>query len=132
MSALRVRDARPEDGGAILAVTLAAYQQYAAALAPAHWDAYRRNIVDTLDRVAPAQQLVAEEDGRIVGAVLLFPAGTPASDLEDAPAPTSWPEVRLLAVAPDARGRGVGAVIMRACIGRAQAAGASAVTLHTD
>jgi len=32
-----IRDARPIDRGAILAVTLAAYEQYAAALTPPLW-----------------------------------------------------------------------------------------------
>ncbi len=43
----------------------------------------------------------------------------------------TWPEVRLLAVAPSARGRGVGAALMNECIHRARSAGATALTLHT-
>ena len=126
MSGAIVRDARPEDRAAIEAVTLSAYQQYATAL-PAVWDAYRRNIVATLADFAPADQLVAEEDGRIVGAVLLYPGAAMAAG---APA-RQWPEVRLLAVAPDARGRGIAAELMQACAARARRSGASALALHT-
>ncbi len=131
MSAVSVRDARPEDREAVQAVTIAAYQQYAASMTAAHWEAYRRNIVDTLDRVAPAEQLVANEGGRIVGAALLYPAGTVFGVSGRAASTTPWPEVRLLAVAPEARGRGVGALIMDACIRRARDQGAAAITLHT-
>ena len=39
--------------------------------------------------------------------------------------------MRLLAVAPAARGRGVGAALMRECIRRARANGATVLSLHT-
>ena len=71
MSALAIRDARPADVPAIESVTLAAYQQYATQLPPPFWEAYRANITGTLADVTPAAQLVAEREGRIVGAVLL-------------------------------------------------------------
>ncbi len=131
MSALAIRDARPADVPAIESVTLAAYQQYATQLPPPFWEAYRANITGTLADVTPAAQLVAEREGRIVGAVLLYPAGAafPARDGDGAS--TRWPEVRLLAVDPAERGHGVGEELMQACIHRARAAGADALTLHT-
>jgi GNAT superfamily N-acetyltransferase len=43
----------------------------------------------------------------------------------------AYPEVRLLAVAPAARGRGVGRRLMDECIRRARLSGAKALTLHT-
>lgn len=129
MSALAIRDARPADGPAIEAVTLAAYGQYAAELPPPYWEAYRANILGTLADVTPAAQLVAERDGRIMGAVLLYPAGA-AFPRHDGVI-VKWPEVRLLAVEPAARGQGVGDALMHACIRRARASGAEALTLHT-
>jgi predicted N-acetyltransferase YhbS len=129
MSALAIRDARPADAPAIEAVTLAAYGQYAAELPPSYWQAYRANILGTLADVTPAAQLVAERDGRLLGAVLLYPTG--AFPRDGAGAIVKWPEVRLLAVEPVARGQGVGDALMQACIRRARAAGAEALTLHT-
>jgi predicted N-acetyltransferase YhbS len=80
--------------------------------------------------VGPAEQIVAERAGAIVGAVLLLPAGIqtgpPGSTFS-----LKWPEVRLLAVVPVARGHGVGAALTRECVLRARRAGASAITLHT-
>ena len=66
-----IRDARPSDRGAILAATLAAYEQYAAALPPPLWAMYRQSIQATLADVRPAAQIVAEEDGALIGTVLL-------------------------------------------------------------
>jgi ribosomal protein S18 acetylase RimI-like enzyme len=124
-----IRDARAGEREAVLAVTLAAFQEYATAM-PDLWPPYRDNIIATLDDPSPAQQLVAEEAGRILGAVLLYPPGTLPARAGD-PAPAAWPEVRLLAVPPEARGRGTGAALMRECMRRVRASGLRVLTLHT-
>jgi GNAT superfamily N-acetyltransferase len=126
-----IRDARPGDIPAIESVTLAAYLEYAAQLPPPFWEAYRANIVGTLADVKPAAQLVAEREGRIVGTVLLYPAGAAFPKRAGATEAARWPEVRLLAVDPAARGQGVGDALMRACVHRARAGGSRALTLHT-
>ena len=130
MDRLRIRDARSADRGAIEAVTLAAYEQYAA-LMPAHWEGYRQNILATLAAAKPDAQIVAEEEGRIVGTVLLYPAGSVMARPGGGSITLAEPEVRLLAVAPAARGRGVGAALMNECVSRARQSGAAALTLHT-
>jgi GNAT superfamily N-acetyltransferase len=129
MNGLHIRDAHPGDRDAIEAVTLSAYQEYAAVM-PAHWERYRQNILATLAAVEPAAQIVAEQDTRIVGAVLLYPPGTVIANPGDAVTLT-WPEVRLLAVEPAVRGRGVGAALMNECVRRARHSGATVLTLHT-
>ncbi len=125
-----IRDARGEDREGIRALTLAAYQEYAAH-APALWEHYRENIEATLADVRPAAQVVAERAGTLLGAVLLYPSGSTAEYPGQAPAPRRWPEVRLLAVAPAERGAGVAAALMAECIRRCRAAGDGALTLHT-
>ena len=130
-NSLHIRTARPGDREAIREVTLTAYQQYAAFM-QSHWEYYRQNIVATLAEVEPAEQLVAEQEGAIVGTVLLYPAGTIFSTSDSVLATREWPEVRLLAVAPPARGHGIGTSLMQACIQRARESGASALTLHTS
>ena len=59
--------------------------------------------------------------------------GLEAECNEDASEPItlSWPEVRLLAVAPAARGQGVGAALMKECMQRARHSGTRALALHT-
>ena len=130
LTAVHVRGARPADRAAIEAVTLAAYQEYAAQM-PEHWEAYRQNIVGTLGSVEPRDQLVAEREGKIVGCVLLHAAGSRLTGPRGQSIRLSLPEVRLLAVAPEARGLGVGRALMHECIHRARQSGAHALTLHT-
>jgi GNAT superfamily N-acetyltransferase len=130
VSGLTVRGAGPGDRDAIQAVTLAAYLEYAPSIG-AHWEGYRQNIVATLAAAAPGTQIVALDDDRVVGAVLLYSAGTAIENPGGTCATLRWPEVRLLAVAPSARGRGVGAALMNECIHRTRTASATALTLHT-
>lgn len=124
-----IRDARPSDRHAILDVTLGAYQEYATQM-PGLWDGYRRNIVATLEDVGSAEQLVAEQDGAIVGTVLLYPPRRMQVSRTDS-LDMAWPEVRLLAVAPAGRGRGIGAALMQECVRRARKSGAAVLSLHT-
>jgi GNAT superfamily N-acetyltransferase len=128
----RVREAGADDRAALEAVTLAAYEQYASVLPVPLWSAYRENILATLAEAAPGVTLVAETEGRVVGSVLLYPAG--ATMIEPGTG-REWrigePEVRLLAVPPAGRGRGVGRLLMEECIRRSRAAGAPTMTLHT-
>ena len=125
-----IRDARPGDQDAIREVTLAAYHEYAAQM-PAHWEIYRQNILATLADVKPAEQLVAERGGVIEGTVLLYPARRLGRAQDQTAIHMQWPEVRLLAVAPVARGRGLGAALMQECARRARQSGAGFLALHT-
>lgn len=126
---LKIRDARRGDRDAARKVTLSAFQQYAAVMPPPRWEAYRENILSTLEDVAPAQLIVAEREGTIVGSVLLYPPGTAFSTPVEGP--LTCPEVRLLAVAIEARGQGVGTALMKECIRRARRLGAGCLNLHT-
>jgi predicted N-acetyltransferase YhbS len=127
----RIRNARASDRAAIEAVTLSAYEQYGVVMPPALWVRYRENIVSTLAAAPPGTQIVAEEDGQIVGSVLLYPAGATLNPPGGGPMALALPEVRLLAVAPSARGQGLGALLMDECVRRARESGAAALTLHT-
>ena len=126
---LKIRDARSEDRDAARKLTLSAFQQYAAIMPPARWEGYRENILATLTDVAPAQHLVAEKDGVILGSVLMYPPGAAFSTPDEGP--LTCPEARLLAVAPEARGQGIGTALMKECIRRARRLGAGCLNLHT-
>lgn len=127
----RIRDARASDRAAIEAVTLSAYEQYSVVMPPALWVGYRENIVSTLAAAPPDTQIVAEEDGRIVGSVLLYPAGARLDRPGGGSMALTFPEVRLLAVSPAVRGQGIGVRLMEECVRRARESGATALTLHT-
>ena len=130
MNGVQVRDTRPGDRAVIEAVTLAAYGEYAEPMREL-WSVYRANIVATLADPEPAEQIVAEQDGVVIGTALLYPAGHVIITPDGGQIALRWPEIRLVAVAPDARGRGVGAALVHECLRRARLAGAETVTLHT-
>jgi predicted N-acetyltransferase YhbS len=126
---LKIRDARRADRDAARKITLSAFQQYAAVMPPPRWEGYRENILATLTDVAPARQIVAEKEGIIVGSVLLYPPGAAFSTPDEGL--LACPEVRLLAVAPEARGQGIGTALMKECIRRVRLLGAVCLNLHT-
>ena len=130
MSGLTIRDERPEERAAVRELTLRAYGEYARVMEPSAWAGLDGAVRSTLERDSAAERIVAEHDGRLVGAVMLFP---PASDayrgaVDDA----GWPELRLLAVGPEARGLGVGRALVEECIARARRMGATDLGLHTS
>jgi putative acetyltransferase len=107
-----VRAARPDDFAAIRACADAAFGQ------PAE-GALTEALRDSRDAVV---ELVAENDARLVGYVLLSRLAAPADCLALAP----------LAVAPDFQRRGIGAALVSCAIEAARAQGAAAIFLLGD
>lgn len=125
-----VRDARDDERDAVRALTLRAYAEYAAVMTPRAWAGLEGAVRAALDAWAPAERLVAEHEARLVGCVALYP---PAADAYVGLArPAAWPELRMLAVAPEARGLGVGQRLVDECVRRARRMGATAIGLHTS
>ena len=131
VSDVTVRDAHPTERDAVRDLTLCAYAEFATVMAPAAWAGLDRAVRSALaSDDGRAERIVAERDGVIVGSVLLYPAAVDAYG--GAVGPVGWPEVRLLAVAPEARGLGVGRLLMDECVRRARRAGATDLGLHTS
>lgn len=124
-----VRDARDDEREAIRDVTLAAYEEYATVMPKPVWEGYRRHIVMTLEKEGAVEHIVAEHEGTVIGSVLLYPSL--ANVYTWIRVDADWPEVRLLAVAPEVRGQGVGTALMDECERRAYNAGATILGLHT-
>ena len=125
-----IRDARPDERTVIGELTRLAYEEYARVMEPAAWQALSTAIGDALASDEPVERLVAEEGGRIVGSAMLYAAAANAYGDESRRARS--PEVRLVAVHPDARGRGIARALMDECVRRAHATGASELGLHTS
>ncbi len=123
---LHIRDAVPGDRDTIRDVIIASFAQYATTLST--WDMYREYLLTTFDQDRTAERLVAEKDGMIIGSVFLFPAKPPG---DTNPTRGPLPEVGMLAVAPEARGQGVGNALLDECLRRARRAGGSTIGLHT-
>jgi ribosomal protein S18 acetylase RimI-like enzyme len=125
-----VRDAREDEREAVAALTLAAYAELAEVMAPSAWAGLERAVRAALVSDAPMERIVAERGGVLLGSVQLYP---PAVDAYGGAAGrVPWPEVRLLAVSPEARGLGIGQMLMDECVRRARAAGATELGLHTS
>jgi ribosomal protein S18 acetylase RimI-like enzyme len=125
-----LRDARDEDRTAVRALTLQAYSEYEWVMEPSAWAELEAAIRRAVDGESAAERIVAVHEGRIVGSVMLFPreTATYGGSLEAPP----WPELRLLAVSPEARGMGVGRLLVDECVRRARASGATELGLHTS
>ncbi|WBB63218.1 GNAT family N-acetyltransferase [Streptomyces sp. WMMC500] len=67
------------------------------------------------------------EGGRLLGSVTFVTAGSPFAELSGA----GEGEFRMLAVAREARGRGVGEALVRACLDRARELGARRMVLSS-
>jgi GNAT superfamily N-acetyltransferase len=127
---LQIRDARAEELQAIGDLTLRAYSELAGVMAPAAWEGLDHAVRRALEAGDEVQRIVAEHGGRLVGSAQLWPAAADVYGGEIAGMP--WPELRLLAVAPDARRLGVGRALVAECAARARRSGASALGLHTS
>lgn len=84
---------------------------------------------DAGTRAAQAALLVAvEPDGRVLGTLTHADGGTPWADVAE----TDEAEFRMLAVAPEARGRGVAERLVRASVERARASGKRRLVLSSQ
>ncbi|OCP38716.1 helix-turn-helix domain-containing GNAT family N-acetyltransferase [Ensifer sp. LC163] len=119
---LLLRDLRPGDLGWIIHRQTVLYvqeygwnQEYEALAA--------RILADFVQSFDPAREAawIAEIDGRVVGSIFLVAGDKPGVA-----------KLRLLYVEPDARGRGVGAALVDACIGRARTVGYHTLVLWTN
>jgi len=124
IGAFTIREALPAEHEVIGQLTVEAYRDVGETD-----ESYYAELRDVADRASQVPVLVAVEEssGRILGAVTFVPGPGPfhEGDFGDAAS------LRMLAVAPAARGRGVGQALVEACIDRARGSGRDALGLHT-
>ncbi len=89
---------------------------------------YAAELADVAARAETGEVIVAvdSDTGEVLGSVTLARHGSPLAEL----AAPGEAEFRMLAVAPEAQGRGVGTALTRACIHRAVAQRSSALVLY--
>ena len=120
---MRIRLARPEDLSAVGDVTVAAYADFT--LGPS--DPYIARLRDAAARAEQAELWLAEDDGAVLGTVTVCPPGSVWREISR----PGEGEFRMLAVAPQARGRGVGEALARFAIDRFAAQGVHAMVLSS-
>lgn len=107
-------------------MTADAYREFADS---GSWDRYLLELADVQGRAEVGTVLVAVEDGRILG-TLTLELDRRVGD-EEPPLPPDEAHIRMLGVAPDARGRGVARAMLDAAFDVARVAGRSRMTLNT-
>jgi len=124
-----IRDAKEQELGFIRQQRLSSYEEHARRVPKEHWLALQQAITSEVDISPGVERIVSEIEGEIVGSVVLFPANTDA--YEGSVEELNYPEIRMLAVSPQVRGRGVATALVSECIQRARAKGYQTIGLHT-
>jgi GNAT superfamily N-acetyltransferase len=126
---MMIRDARLEELPLIREQRVRSYEEHSKSIPEGHWNALKQAILSEGDQLPEVDRIVAEINGEIVGSVVLFPAKTDA--YEGAVDQLDYPENRMLAVVPEARGKGAAAALVSECIKRAKLKGHQSIGLHT-
>jgi ribosomal protein S18 acetylase RimI-like enzyme len=120
---VQIRLARPTELAAVGDLTVAAYDAFT--LGPE--DPYVTQLRDAAARAREAELWVAADGERVLGAVTSCPEGSPWREV----ARPGEGEFRMLAVHPDAQGRGAGEALVRHVLDRWTAAGTPVVVLSS-
>lgn len=123
---IRIRDYHASDDAAVNALAVAAFEQYQAMYDD--WPGFRSRLENMSAIAATGELVVAELDGVLVGAVGYVGPHKPKADYFE----PEWPIMRMLVVAPEARGCGVGSALAQQCLARARRDGALVFALHTS
>ena len=125
---IAIREARPGELAAAGDVVVRAYRALGGGGDP--HEAYLEHVRDAAGRARHCPVLVAVDEGtgEVLGSVTYVPGqGNAFAEL----AGEGEGEFRMLGVAPEAQGRGVGAALVRACIAWARADGRHGIVIST-
>jgi ribosomal protein S18 acetylase RimI-like enzyme len=122
---IRVREILPDEHPRLGELTVAAYLEIPGV---ADEGEYLSELCDVEGRAAQVPVLVAVDDDRaVLGGIAYVPGPGPLAEIER----DDEAGIRMLAVAPEAQGRGIGRALVEACIARARAEGKHRLVLLT-
>jgi ribosomal protein S18 acetylase RimI-like enzyme len=122
-----IRQATPRDATAINDLCIAAYQEFEPVVGPINWQQMRDSLARAADLSSIGELILAEDATGLLGVILYIPPGKS----DGVSIPREWASIRMLAVSPGCRGRGIGRKLTQECIDRAGRDGADAVGLTT-
>ncbi|MCQ6282805.1 GNAT family N-acetyltransferase [Bacillus sp. EB600] len=126
---IEIRKALDYEKEKIKEMRLKAYIEHSASIPEEHWKALKKAITSDADGQPGVEMFVAEVEEKIFGSVALFPARSDAykgiADILD------YPEIRMLAVDVQARGKGIGKLLIQKCIEQAKTYDSTCIGLHT-
>lgn len=114
---------------AIRQLRLKSYIEYKKLVSQEHWEVLERTLISDNDLKSDVKIYVAEMDNVIVGSVVLFPASVRAYDWSDSV--QEYPEIRMLSVNPDIRGKGIGEALVDHCLEVSKKGNEQYIGLHT-
>ena len=121
-----VREYLPNDSAQVNALAQLAFEQFKDSYHD--WPAFRAKIGNMAALADVGEVIVVEVEGQIVGAVAYVGPGAPKAEFFR----PEWPIMRMLVVAPDFRGHGIGRMLAQECLRRAKGDGATVFALHTS
>jgi GNAT superfamily N-acetyltransferase len=120
-----LRDYVIDDDRVAAKITRLAWEQFRTRFAD--FDAFIKSASNMSELAKTCELIVAEMDSRVVGVVGYGPPNQPKQSAFD----PAWAAVRMLSTHPDARGRGVGRLLVNECKRRARRDGANILALTT-
>lgn len=121
-----IRAYQESDAQEVNEVAVRAFEQFKDAYDD--WPTFRLRLAGMPALAEVGEVIVAEMDGKVVGAVAYLGPGAPKAGMFQ----PEWPIMRMLIVAPEARGPGVGRALAEECLLRAKRDGAASFALHTS
>lgn len=116
----------PQDSEELAKLAVSAFEQYKDVYDD--WDVFISRIAAMPSLAESSEIITAKIDDEIVGAVAYVAPHKPKAEFFE----PEWAIIRMLVVAPKARGQGIGKALTQECIKRAKRDGAQTVALHTS
>lgn len=121
-----IRHFQPSDAPEVNALALHAFEQFKDAYD--NWPAFQAKIANMSSLADVGEIIVAEAEGKIIGAVTYIGPGVLKAEFFQ----PEWPIMRMLVVSPASRGLGLGRALAEECLRCAKRDGASVFALHTS